>query len=174
MGTKWQTMFQKEDLEAGKLLFQSGKAKKLVWDEDTDSYSATVRDDRNYHIRVDFAGGKVYTSECDCSDWTEEHACRHVAAAVHLIEQEESDIDMLGGEWPEDIFEEDKPAKKDSKQKGSKAGIPGDALEPGDDFFRKNPQYHPDLTQGLRNLKQLRKEAEENQDDESGEEDAFV
>lgn len=58
MGTKWQTMFQKEDLEAGKLLFQSGKAKKLVWDEDTDSYSATVRDDRNYHIRVDFAGGK--------------------------------------------------------------------------------------------------------------------
>ena len=60
-------------------------------------------------------GGKVYTSECDCSDWTEEHACRHVAAAVQLIEQEESDIDMLGGEWPEDIFEEDKPAKKDSK-----------------------------------------------------------
>ena len=144
MGNKWQLAFNKKDLEAGKILFQSGKAKKLTYDEDTDSYSAVVRDDRNYHTSVDFMGGKVYSTECECSDWTEKKACRHVAAMIYLIEQEQGDIDLLGGEWTEEEVEGDTREKEERKEERSKKDISGD--ESDDEFYKKNPQYHPDLT----------------------------
>ena len=172
MGNKWQSAFNKKDLEAGKILFQSGKAKKLTYDEDTDSYSAVVRDDRNYHTSVDFMGGKVYSTECECSDWMEKKACRHVAAMIYLIEQEQGDIDLLGGDWTEEEVEGDTREKEERKEERSKKDISGD--ESDDDFYKKNPQYHPDLTQGLKNLKLLKQEAEEKPEDETGEEDTFV
>ena len=172
MGTKWQSAFSKEDLETGKMLFQSGKAKKLTYDEDTDSYSAVVRDDRNYHTFVDFLDGKVYSTECECSDWMQEKSCRHVAATVWLIEREEGDIDKLGGDWPEEDFEEKQQEENEPEKDKSKKKNTEDSVD--DDFYKKNPQYHPDLTEGLKNLKLLKKEAEENAVDEDGEEDTFV
>ena len=81
----WTALFSRTILSRGKSYYQSGKAKKLI--EENDGFSLTVRGSRNYtvHIGTDYFGD-LESLSCTCPYAAEGEYCKHMAAALYYLE----------------------------------------------------------------------------------------
>ena len=84
MEIEWRDIFSDEMLDEGEQYYLQGKAKKLV--EEDYGWSATVRGTRNYRVRIYENEEEIYSLECTCDDARGGRLCRHMAAALFLLE----------------------------------------------------------------------------------------
>ena len=83
----WKENFTEAELDKGRVFFNSGKAKKLVY-YDGIHYSCTVRDDRNYLVSADIIDGALHDQQCGCDTFDRMGNCAHIAALLYLVEKE--------------------------------------------------------------------------------------
>lgn len=98
-------MFDAQTLQEGADYFEKGKAKRLTWE--AYGFSARVRGNRNYTVRitVDYEGC-IDDLECDCADAADGTPCRHMAAAMLLLEESDEGAGMgweISSDWAEDL-----------------------------------------------------------------------
>lgn len=82
--SNWKSLFDDNTLREGEEYFRLGKAKKPS--EDDEGFDVTVRGTRNYRIRIFDDGDSIYNMTCTCDESAGGKLCRHMAAALYLIE----------------------------------------------------------------------------------------
>ena len=80
----WENLFTEEQLEEAQEYYVLGKAKKLT--DEPYGFSATVRGHRNYRVRIFEGEYGIFDMECTCGLSSGETVCKHMAAALMLIE----------------------------------------------------------------------------------------
>ena len=80
----WEELFTGEQMEEALDYYFQGKAKKLT--EEHYGFSATVRGHRNYRVRIYEDETGIRSMECTCDLRPGEMVCKHMAAALMLIE----------------------------------------------------------------------------------------
>ena len=80
----WEELFTEEQMEEALDYYYQGKAKKLT--EEHYGFSVTVRGHRNYRVRIYEDKTGIRSMECTCDLRPGEMVCKHMAAALMLIE----------------------------------------------------------------------------------------
>lgn len=86
MPRAWKTIFSDELISEGTQYFKQGKAKKLS--EEDYGFSVVVRGSRNYRVRIYENDDPFVISymECNCDQSAAGKPCKHMAAALLLLE----------------------------------------------------------------------------------------
>ncbi len=82
----WQNDFDKQTLDEGLQYFNMGKAKKLT--RTVPGYDVIVRGSRNYCVSICVKSSDDYTISCSCGQTHGNGRCRHMAAAMYLLDRE--------------------------------------------------------------------------------------
>lgn len=84
----WSNLFSKTILERGKRYSNSGRVKNLR--EQNGTYSALVQGSRAYSVTIKFQGDHVALLRCTCPYAADGGRCKHMAAVLYQIEEQEN------------------------------------------------------------------------------------
>ena len=171
----WEELFTEEQMEEALDYYYQGKAKKLT--EEHYGFSVTVRGHRNYRVRIYEDKTGIRSMECTCDLRPGEMVCKHMAAALMLIEDAYDYSPVLSPIYAQRMlpFVEsraalgNKAAAPETGHSGSAAAAPGNAKSPAKGQAanpkpagRKGPG-HRDALSRLTALKQRDRQDRENE-----------
>ncbi|MBR2527950.1 MAG: SNF2 helicase associated domain-containing protein [Blautia sp.] len=85
-GKNWEKLFTPQQLEEGRSMYLSGRAKKMVYEDGV--CGMTVRGDRNYEVKIFIEQTTVDDISCSCENQDSHGLCSHMAAAMFFAEEQ--------------------------------------------------------------------------------------
>ena len=143
MPRAWKTIFSDELISEGTQYFKQGKAKKLS--EEAYGFSVVVRGSRNYRVRL-YEGEDLFEiryMECSCDQASTGKLCKHMAAALLLLEDTYLDSPVISPEYEYFLGIGRESKSKGSVRKNGKGGSVKQS-ESGADNSRNNESENTD------------------------------
>lgn len=86
----WKELFKNHILERGLNYYEMGFVYDLQSTED--GFEAKVEGTEDYHVEIEIQDDRVYDMTCDCPYANDGHYCKHMAAVLYEIENDESPV----------------------------------------------------------------------------------
>ena len=95
MGYDWEDMFRPHILERGYDYYMTGAVEELTrLDSEENFYEATVEGSTEYHVELQYDRGAVMDMECDCPYAMGGNNCKHMAAVLYELEEQQDKTKM--------------------------------------------------------------------------------
>lgn len=83
---KWANLFSQTILARGKRYYTNGSIRKFC--KDGSHYTASVKGTRTYRVSITIENDSVTEMDCSCPYADDGHSCKHMAAVLYKIEEE--------------------------------------------------------------------------------------